>query len=112
MAEIVNGESSSRSWSDPPRPTVEATEHHVLRSYLAILYRRRWTALAVFVVVFGLAAVRTFRATPIYEATARIMIESDNPTVVSFQDTIETNRRANEYFQTQYRLLTSRTLAK
>ena len=30
-----------------------------------------------------LAAVRTFRATPIYEATARIMIESDNPTVVS-----------------------------
>lgn len=91
---------------------MDATEHHLLRSYLGILYRRRWTALAVFVVVFGLAAVRTFRATPIYEATARIMIESDSPTVVSFQDTIETNRRANEYFQTQYRLLTSRTLAK
>jgi succinoglycan biosynthesis transport protein ExoP len=111
MAEIVKGE-PSRSWSDTPRPTVESSEHHVLRSYFGILYRRRWTALAVFMVVFGLAAVRTFRTTPIYEATARIMIESDSPTVVSFQDTIETNRRANEYFQTQYRLLTSRTLAK
>jgi polysaccharide biosynthesis transport protein len=111
MADIVNGGSSS-SWSDKARPTADATDHHLLRSYVGILYRRRWTALAVFVVVFGLAAVRTFRATPIYEATARIMIESDSPTVVSFQDTIETNRRANEYFQTQYRLLTSRTLAK
>ena len=112
MTDTVNTDSSSRSWSDPPRSPVEATEHHLLRSYLAILYRRRWTALAVFVVVFGLAAVRTFRATPIYEATARILIEADSPSVVSFQDTIETNRRANEYFQTQYRLLTSRTLAK
>jgi succinoglycan biosynthesis transport protein ExoP len=112
MAEIVKGESTPRSWPDTPRPSVEATEHHFLRTYLGILYRRRWTALAVFVVVFGLAAVRTFRATPIYEATARILIESDSPSVVSFQDTIETNRRANEYFQTQYRLLTSRTLAK
>jgi succinoglycan biosynthesis transport protein ExoP len=112
MAEIVNGESSPPSSKDKARPTVDTSEHHLLRSYLGILYRRRWTALAVFVVVFGLAAVRTFRATPIYEATARIMIETDNPTVVSFQDTIETNRRANEYFQTQYRLLTSRTLAK
>jgi succinoglycan biosynthesis transport protein ExoP len=112
MADIVKEKSASPSWSDTARPTVDATEHHLLRSYLGILYRRRWTALAVFVVVFGLAAVRTFRATPIYEATARIMIESDSPTVVSFQDTIETNRRANEYFQTQYRLLTSRTLAK
>jgi succinoglycan biosynthesis transport protein ExoP len=112
MADIVKEESASPSWSDKTRPTVDATEHHLLRSYLGILYRRRWTALAVFVVVFGLAAVRTFRATPIFEATARIMIEADSPTIVSFQDTIETNRRANEYFQTQYRLLTSRTLAK
>jgi succinoglycan biosynthesis transport protein ExoP len=112
MADTVNGKSPSPAWSDKARPASDATEHHLLRSYLGILYRRRWTALAVFVVVFGLAAVRTFRATPIYEATARIMIETDNPTVVSFQDTIETNRRANEYFQTQYRLLTSRTLAK
>jgi succinoglycan biosynthesis transport protein ExoP len=112
MTDIVNGESASSSSSGKSRPSVDAIDHHLLRSYLGILYRRRWTALAVFVVVFGLAAVRTFRATPIYEATARIMIEADSPTVVSFQDTIETNRRANEYFQTQYRLLTSRTLAK
>jgi capsular exopolysaccharide synthesis family protein len=113
MADIVNGEYPPSSRSATPRPRIEVTaDHHVLRSYLAIVYRRRWTALAVFVVVFGMAAVRTFRATPIYEATARIMIEADSPTVVSFQDTIETNRRANEYFQTQYRLLTSRALAK
>jgi succinoglycan biosynthesis transport protein ExoP len=106
----------ARSGSTSPGPASsgldELVENHVLRHYLAVVYRRRWTAIAVFVVVLGLAAVRTFTAVPVYEATARLLIEADSPSVVSFQDVIETNRRANEYFQTQYRLLTSRTLVK
>ena len=66
----------------------------------------------MFAVVFGLAAVRTFSATPIYEATAQMLIDSDSPNVVSFDDLVQTNRRALDYFQTQYRLLTSRALVK
>jgi capsular exopolysaccharide synthesis family protein len=80
------------------------------RSYLAVLYRRRWPALLVFAVVFGLLLVRSFRTIPIYEATARILIEADRPNVVAFEDIVETNRRTLDYFQTQYRLLTSRAL--
>ncbi len=66
----------------------------------------------MFVVVFGLAVVRTFSATPIFEATAQMLIDSDSPNVVSFDDLVQTNRRALDYFQTQYRLLTSRALVK
>lgn len=76
------------------------------------MYRRRWTALLVFIVVAGLMQVRSLREVPVYEATARILIEADRPNVVGFEDVIDTNRRALDYFQTQYRLLTSRALVQ
>src|ERR1700722_13267463 len=75
----------------------------ILRSYLAVIYRRRWIALGVFAVVFGLVVVRAFTATPIYEATAEMLIDADSPNVMSFEDVVQTNRRALDYFQTQYR---------
>jgi polysaccharide biosynthesis transport protein len=66
----------------------------------------------VFTVVFVLALVRTFSQTRIYEATAEMLIDVDSPSsIVSFDD-VQTNRRALDYFQTQYRLLTSRSLVK
>src|SRR4051812_47660798 len=79
---------------------------------MAVVYRRRWPALVVFATVFGLLLARSFRTTPTYEATARILIEADTPNVVSFEDVVETNRRTLDYFQTQYRLLASRALAQ
>jgi capsular exopolysaccharide synthesis family protein len=84
----------------------------IVRAYLAAIYRRRWTAFLVFAVVTGLLVARSLRVTPVYEATARILIEADRPNVVSFEDVVDTNRRAIDYFQTQYRLLTSRALVK
>jgi succinoglycan biosynthesis transport protein ExoP len=87
-------------------------EMQILRSYLIAIYRRRWTAFGVFVVTLAVVVWRTFAATPIYEATAQILIEADNSNVTSFDDVLQTNRRALEYFQTQYRLLASRALAK
>lgn len=56
--------------------------------------------------------MRTFSATPIYEATAEIIIDVDGPNAAPFQDSMQMNRRALDYFQTQYRLLTSRSLIK
>jgi polysaccharide biosynthesis transport protein len=106
--------------ADPPAPrnafagstSLESAEPDVIRSYLAAIYRRRWFALGVFAVVFVLALVRTFSETPIYEATAEMLIDADSPNIVSFEDVVQTNRRALDYFQTQYRLLTSRSLVK
>jgi polysaccharide biosynthesis transport protein len=104
--------------ADPPAPQkasaffAEPAEPDIIRSYLAVIYRRRWVGLGVFGVVFVLALVRTFSETPIYEATAQMLIDADSPNVVSFEDVMQPNRRALDYFQTQYRLLTSRSLVK
>ena len=104
--------------ADPPAPRhafagfAEPAEPDIIRTYLAVIYRRRWVALGMFAVVFVLALVRTFSETPIYEATAEMLIDADSPNIVSFDDVMQTNRRALDYFQTQYRLLTSRSLVK
>ncbi|MEP6915869.1 MAG: polysaccharide biosynthesis tyrosine autokinase, partial [Acidobacteriota bacterium] len=86
-------------------------EPDILRSYLAVLYRRRWIAIGTFAIVFVLAIVRTWSETPVYEATAEMLIDSDSPNI-AFDDVMQTNRRALDYYQTQYRLLTSRSLVK
>jgi succinoglycan biosynthesis transport protein ExoP len=59
-----------------------------------------------------LVTVYTFTATPIYEARAQLLIESDERNVLNFKEVVEQDRTALDYSQTQQRLLQSRTLAK
>src|SRR5689334_8109853 len=54
--------------------------------YLKILYMRRWTAAAAFIIVMLIATIRVLTATPIYQASARLLIEADRKNVVSFQE--------------------------
>ena len=83
-----------------------------LLDYARLVYKRRWAALTSLVVVVGSAAIYNFTATPIYRARARVLIESENPNVVSYREVVEQNRATNDYYQTQYRILESRALAK
>jgi succinoglycan biosynthesis transport protein ExoP len=53
---------------------MQQRELHV-RDYLRILVRRKWPALAVFVIAAAVAIVRAFLAPPIYRASTRILIE-------------------------------------
>ena len=97
----------------PGAPAAVATsgEPH-LTDYARVLYKRRWIAGTAFTVVFLLVTVYTFTATPIYEATTKLLIESDNPNVVSFKEVIDEQGSKNDYYQTQYNILQSRTLAR
>ena len=97
----------------PGAPAAVATsgEPH-LSDYARVLYKRRWIAGTAFTVVFLLVTVYTFTATPIYEATTKLLIESDNPNVVSFKEVIDEQGSKNDYYQTQYNILQSRTLAR
>jgi capsular exopolysaccharide synthesis family protein len=54
----------------------------------------------------------TMLATPVYEARTRLLIEMDNPEVVNFKPVIPKEQIATDYYQTQYELLQSRTLAR
>ncbi|MGH9163668.1 MAG: GumC family protein [Vicinamibacteraceae bacterium] len=82
-----------------------------LLEYLKILYKRRRMALTAFVVIFGGITLYTFTATPLYEANAQVLIESELANVVQFEEVIDQNRQADDYYQTQYRILESRALA-
>ena len=86
-------------------------EPHLL-DYARVLYKRRWVAGTAFTIVFLLVTVYTFTATPIYEATTKLLIESDNPNVVSFKEVIDEQGSKNDYYTTQYNILQSRTLAR
>src|ERR1051325_2895427 len=83
-----------------------------LVDYLRVLHKRRWTALSAFIVVVGSVTLYTFTVTPIYSARVQILIENENPNVVKFEEVYEQNKTTNDYYQTQYRILQSRLLAR
>ena len=56
--------------------------------------------------------VYTFTATPVFEARTRLLIESDNPNVLNFQEVIDEQGTKADYYQTQYNILQSRALAR
>jgi capsular exopolysaccharide synthesis family protein len=96
-----------------PRHTAPAPDEdgHLL-DYVKVLYRRRYVAATAFVLVVLGVVIHTFTATPIYQARVQLLIESDNPNVVSFKEVIEQEKATNDYYQTQYRMLQSRSLAR
>ena len=49
---------------------------------------------------------------PVYRGTATILINKENPQVVDFKEVFTVNTMDLDYYQTQYRILESRTLAK
>ncbi len=89
---------------------VGGDEVHLL-DYVRVLHKRRWTAITAFLIVFGSVTVYTFTTTPIFSARVQILIENENPNVVKFEEVYEQNK-ALDYYQTQYRLLQSRALAR
>ena len=86
-------------------------EVHLL-DYVRVLYKRRWTAITAFVVVFVSVVVYTFTVTPMFEARVQLLIEPENPNVISFKEVIEQDKSTTDYYQTQYKILQSRALAK
>src|SRR5512137_674306 len=82
-----------------------------LRDYLRVLFKRRWLIAAVVLIVVVSVTIETFRKTPLYRATAQVMIESENPKVVDIQEVLQSNQEYSDYYQSQYEILKSKALA-
>ena len=95
----------------PPPAEIQVDELHLL-DYVKMLHKRRWTAATAFLVVLVGVTVYTFTATPMFEAKTRLLIESDDPNVVSFKEVINEEQAKADYYQTQYNVLQSRALAR
>jgi uncharacterized protein involved in exopolysaccharide biosynthesis len=99
------------SWYERPDPP--STSNRLdWRSYLSTIYRRRWLAASVIAVVMSLAIAYSLLATTIYEARAKLLIESQNPNVIGFQQVLDPNTAKLDYYETQLGVLRSRTLAR
>jgi polysaccharide biosynthesis transport protein len=83
-----------------------------LVDYLKVLHKRRWTAATSFLLVVVGIMLYTFTTTPIYEARTRLLIEADNPNIISFKEVIDEQGAKADYYQTQYNILQSRILAR
>ncbi len=80
--------------------------------YLDILVRRRWILISFTVILCTLALIRGFLMKPVYEGTTRLLIEKQAPKVVKMDEVTPMDFSAREYYQTQYKVLESRSVAE
>lgn len=84
-----------------------------LLDYWRIIVKRRWTVLSTLAIVLVTALVGTLLMTPIYRATTTVQIERDTIKVVEVEGLTPTESPADrDFYQTQYELLKSRSLAQ
>ncbi len=81
-----------------------------LRHYWHIVLERRWLVITAFFTILILTAIYLFRAVPIYQASARVQIDRENNNPLNLRDQLSLETREQDYLQTQYKNLLSRTL--
>lgn len=81
-----------------------------LRDYLKIVSKRRWMVGTVFLMVSVGTAIYNYTTTSVYAARVKLLIEAGEPNYISFREVVET-KTTLDYYQTQYDLLKSRSLA-
>lgn len=92
-------------------PYQEEKEIH-LRDYWKVIVKRRWIIIALFLIVLITTAVATFTMKPTYRGTTSVQINKESPQVMDFKEMFSVNMWDQDYYQTQYKLLESRSLAK
>ena len=97
-----------------PAADLGPTPDDHLWDYVHVVLRRRWLVLVVFLAVVSVATFRSVLTRPVYQGTARLLIDRNAPAVLNFRDVAEVNAAwwGDEYFKTQYEILQSRVLAR
>jgi succinoglycan biosynthesis transport protein ExoP len=95
-------------------PIHSASEERHVMDYVRVLYKRRTITLAMFLIVFTVGAINALRQTPIYQAHVQLLIEQETPNVRKIDQMFQASDGYynDEFYQTQFRILQSRTLAK
>jgi succinoglycan biosynthesis transport protein ExoP len=90
-----------------------ARAHSHVSDYLRIVYKRRWVAIAAFLLVFISGVVGSVRTVPIYEARTQLIIEKDARRATSLNTVLEDRDSwyQDDFYPTQYKILQSRSLA-
>jgi polysaccharide biosynthesis transport protein len=97
-----------------PVRTESAGEEKHLWDYARVVYKRRWIALPACLLVFSGMTFNSMRETPMYRSQVQLLIEKDAPTVATLDQMFQSQDGwyNDEFYQTQHRILQSRTLAR
>lgn len=90
---------------EPPR---EREAH--LKDYFRILRKHRWLIAGLFLVTVLTVSIWTFVQTPVYQASATILIEPEPPRVLNIQEVSPIGAATPDYYRTQYEIITSRPI--
>jgi capsular exopolysaccharide synthesis family protein len=81
-----------------------------LQDLLAVVLKRKWIVISFALVVIVTVTIASFLQKPSYTAIGTILIEKE-PNILSFQEIYQIETFNSDYYQTQYKILESRTLA-
>jgi len=89
-------------------------QHRTMHDHSRIVFKRRYTVLAVFICIVATVALYSFTAIPIYKATVQILIERRTPRLLEQREGAypADSGAGDEFYQTQYKLLEGSALAK
>ncbi len=81
-----------------------------LRHYWHIVLERRWLVITAFLTVLLLTAIYLVKAPKIYQASVRLQIDRESANPLNVKDAVSLETREQDYLQTQYKNLQSRSL--
>ena len=81
--------------------------------YWQVLTKRKWQIAVFFAVVVLCVGIGTFFVTPVYTASATLLIEERSPEILDIRKVLSESlgTDAHDYYETQYEILRSRHLA-
>jgi capsular exopolysaccharide synthesis family protein len=102
-----------RLLSSHPRLRQEE-ESPLLLAYWAVLVKRRWLILSLLTASLAVTAVVTWNVSPTYRATLKLQIDPEQPDLLPFKsfDPGGAYAQGQEYLQTQFKILSSNSLAE
>lgn len=98
----------------PEAELLEAEDEGLnLREWWRVVFKRKWTILTFLFIVVTAVVTATFLQTPLYQASLTLQIEKEAPKVVELQNAVAMESTSGgDFYQTQYELLRSRSLAE
>ncbi len=114
LALVDAGNRQIMAYDESAARSREVDEEEIdLREYWRVIVQRKWTIIFfTLIMVFG-AFIATYLMTPIYRSSVTLQIERESAKVVEYEGvTPEESANVKDFYQTQYELLKSRTLAR
>jgi polysaccharide biosynthesis transport protein len=95
-----------------PDQTPEPVREAHLKDYYRTLRKHRWLVAGLFLATVFSVTIWSFVQTPVYQASAIVLIEPEPPRVLNIQEVTPIGGPSQEYYRTQYELMTSRPIVE